>query len=340
MGNGALTPPEDLNDDLKDRSNIALIFIKPHCSGIEKVRNFVKSQIEAKGLTILAEKGMSAEDIEEMGCIDKHYASIAKSAMVTLPGDISPPDDKKEAFKAAFGSTWEEALELGLIHNAKGACEKLGSMDGDNLVPLDGGALDKKWAGAEKKVKLGPGLYVGNIGDDEPLYVINGFYMAMREKYVTGDGIYYYVVGFDSEQISWAKFRGEIIGATNPEEAPEGSIRGQMLANWEGTDEEDSAGLDMDDKPDVGNNGVHASAGPIEGLKERTVWLGYEAIDDPFGEQLIAWTGGKAATIAPWLEDAEVEEAKNYGIKGKMFDLTEDKDTPWAIQFCNNLALA
>ena len=111
-----------------------------------------------------------------------------------------------------------------------------------------------------------------------------------------------------------------------------------MLANWEGTEEDE--GLDMDDKPNVGDNGVHASAGPIEGLKERTVWLGYEAIDDPFGEQLIAWTGGKAATIEPWLNDAEVEEAKNYELKGKMFDLTEDKDTPWAIQFCNNLALA
>ena len=132
--------------------------------------------------------------------------------------------------------------------------------------------------------------------------------------------------------------RGEIIGATNPEDAPEGSIRGQMLANWEGTEEDE--GLDMDDNPNVGDNGVHASAGPIEGLKERTVWLGYEAIDDPFGEQLIAWTGGKAATIEPWLNDAEVEEAKNYELKGKMFDLTEDKDTPWAIQFCNNLALA
>lgn len=103
MGNGALTPPEDLNDDLKDRSNIALIFIKPHCAGIEKVRNFVKSQIEAKGLTILAEKGMSAEDIEEKGCIDKHYASIAKSAMETLPGDISPPDDKKEVSDGMSG---------------------------------------------------------------------------------------------------------------------------------------------------------------------------------------------------------------------------------------------
>ena len=65
MGNGALTPPEDLSDEVKERSNIALIFIKPHCSGSEKVRDFVKAEIKGAGLTVLGEGGMSGEDIEE-----------------------------------------------------------------------------------------------------------------------------------------------------------------------------------------------------------------------------------------------------------------------------------
>lgn len=108
-------------------------------------------------------------------------------------------------------------------------------MDGDDLVPLDGKELDALWAKAEKRVKLAPGLYVSNIGDDEPLYVINGFYMAMREKYVKGNGIYFYVVAFDLEVMSWANFRGEVIGATDPEKAPEGSIKGKMLAGGRGS---------------------------------------------------------------------------------------------------------
>lgn len=126
----------------------------------------------------------------------------------------------------------------------------------------------------------------------------------------------------------------QIIGATDPTQAPEGSIRGKMLAGWEGEE------LNLASAPNVGDNGIHASAGPIEGLKERTVWLGLSVEDDPFGSELLKWTGGKTATVAPWLDDAEVQEAKHYKLKGKMFDLTEDKDTPWTIQFCNNLALA
>ncbi len=35
------------------------------------------------------------------------------------------------------------------------------------------------------------------------------------------------------------------------------------------------------------DSGVHASAGPIEGLKERMTWLGVSLGDDTFGKQLL-----------------------------------------------------
>ena len=164
------------------------------------------------------------------------------------------------------------------------------------------------------------------------MYVINGFYTAMRDKYIAGKGIYYYVVAWDPEVFSWAHFRGELIGATDPTTAAPASIRGKMLKTWED--------LNLDKAPDVGDNGIHASAGPLEGLKERSTWLGYAPEEDPFGEHLLKWVGGDVAKIKPWLDNAEVEEAKNYGLKGKIFDLTEDKDSSWVLAFCNNLANA
>ena len=202
-------PPFLHTTEVQQRANVALIFIKPHAVS-DLVKTFVSAEIKAAGLTMLHEGEMRGEDIESKGCIDKHYASIAKSAVETNPGDLDVTDEKKAEFQKTFGSTWDESIELGLIFNAKGAAEKLGSMEGDDLVPLEGKALDALWAKADKRVKLAPGLYVSNIGDDEPLYVINGFYMAMREKYVQGNGIYLYVVAFDPEEISWSKFRGEV----------------------------------------------------------------------------------------------------------------------------------
>ena len=46
---------------------------------------------------------------------------------------------------------------------------------------------------------------------EEPsIFVINGFYMAMRETFTQPTAaIYYYCVEWDPETLSWADFRGE-----------------------------------------------------------------------------------------------------------------------------------
>ena len=43
---------------------------------------------------------------------------------------------------------------------------------------------------------------------DSTIYVFNGFFMAMREKFVAkGVSIYYFVVQWDAAKLSWADFR-------------------------------------------------------------------------------------------------------------------------------------
>ena len=39
--------------------------------------------------------------------------------------------------------------------------------------------------------------------------------------------------------------------------------------------------------PDVGDNGVHASASPFEALAERVNWVGASLADDVFGKTLL-----------------------------------------------------
>jgi hypothetical protein len=60
--------------------------------------------------------------------------------------------------------------------------------------------------------------------------------------------------------------------------AADGSIRNLILQKYNI--------LGLDTKPDTGNNGLHASASPLEGLAERMNWLGVNLEDDDFGKAL------------------------------------------------------
>ena len=71
-----------------------------------------------------------------------------------------------------------------------------------------------------------------------------------------GKSIHYYSIEWKSDDLSWKDFRGNLIGPTDPSKAPPDSIRGTIAAKWE------EFGLTA--ACDGGNNGVHASASPLE----------------------------------------------------------------------------
>ena len=87
----------------------------------------------------------------------------------------------------------------------------------------------------------------------------------MRYKFTKpGTEVYYYPVEWDAKDISWAEFRSKVLGPTDPVEAPADSLRGQILKQWKD--------LGLAAEPDVGDNGMRASALPSEALAERNDW--------------------------------------------------------------------
>jgi hypothetical protein len=146
------------------------------------------------------------------------------------------------------------------------------------------------------------------------LYVFNGFFMSMRQKFCNaGTSISYFTVEFDEAALSWADFRGSALGPTDPADAPADSARGLVLGAWEA--------LGLASVPDVGDNGVHASASPFEALAERANWLGADMATDPFGAACVA-AGLDLATLKAWSVDPQV--ALPGGGKGSLFDAVED----------------
>ena len=164
-------------------------------------------------------------------------------------------------------------------------------------------------------MKFGGGFYCGlidTVADKPAIYSFNAFFMSMRGDFVEpGTSIHYYVVEWSPENLSWADFRGKVLGPTNPADAPAESIRGTILSKWEE--------LQLPAAPDTGKNGVHASASPFEGLAERMNWLGVAVEEDAFGRRLLD-AGISKEKITEWTRDPQIP-----GV-GSCFDSMEDLD--------------
>jgi len=134
-----------------------------------------------------------------------------------------------------------------------------------------------------------------------------------------GEKIKWYTVSWPSDALSWADFRGKVLGATDPTTAPESSIRQSIYWNYKS--------LGLDTQPNTGNNGVHASASPLEGLAERMNWLGVSLEEDNFGKALLA-QGISSETIREWVADTQVtvQGETEAGKTMSVFDTLEDLD--------------
>jgi hypothetical protein len=177
--------------------------------------------------------------------------------------------------------------------------------------------LDAAWAKSKKVVKFGGGFYCGLVSmNNLELYVFNAFFMTMRSKFVgAGTSIHCFVVEFSPKTLSWQSFRNNVLGPTDPADGPVGSLRKTILKDYKA--------LGLTSEPNKGDNGVHASASPFEGLAERINWLGASINDDTFGSALLK-AGLSEETIKAWSVDPRVKQPD--GSIGSVFDCLEDTD--------------
>lgn len=206
-------------------------------------------------------------------------------------------------------------------------------MDGCAELKVDAEQLEALWATCKKEkkmVKFGGGFYCAKVETEgnEPAYIFNGFFMSMRSKFTApGTCINYFTVEWDAKDLSWADFRGKVLGPTDPAEGPEGCLRAEILAQWQD--------LGLTAAPNTGDNGVHASASPFEAMAERTNWLGVSIAEDEFGKRLLD-AGMSEEMIKAWSVDPAVNQPG--GEKGSIFDALEDMDSNECLAKCVELS--
>jgi len=295
--------------------NLGFVFLKPHAN-IESVVKFVRERLSEARVRVVDEGSVTAEEILESRIIDVHYGSLAAKALDQQPQDHAVQPDAECRFQEAFDLSWQEALGRGLVCNATEAMRRLG---------CDAEELDVRWTPlqiGQGKVKMGGGFYCGHIGG---LYVVNGFYMAMRSVYTTpGRSVTWFGVEWSSSDLRWEDFRTELLGNTDPSQASRSSLRGAVHSRWRE--------LGLPDEPQVGDNVVHASASPFEALLERSNWAGVPLSQDPFGRALLD-QGVSEATLRQWATDPIVN---HDGKRTSLFDLFEHLDS----EDCVEVALA
>jgi nucleoside diphosphate kinase len=108
------------------------------------------------------------------------------------------------------------------------------------------------------------GTYVEKIEEDD-IYIVNGFYAGMRADYLkAGNTVHWMVVDWKRAKLSWKDFRNKVLGGTDPAKAAAGSLRAEILNRWQP--------LGLKAAPSMQHNSIHASAGPVEALRERFIW--------------------------------------------------------------------
>jgi nucleoside diphosphate kinase len=203
--------------------------------------------------------------------------------------------------------------EAALDHMVESFMKK-NDADGDGTVTLE-----------EFKAAMEP--FKAHANEVHGVFVINGFYAAMRSVYTNASAkIHWFDVEWSSADNSWANFRGQVLGATDPADAAEGSLRRTILQQYEA--------LGLTETPNVGLNGVHASASPFEAYAERLNWLGADAAADTFGAAALG-AGVSAETLALWTKDPQVDLKEG---KGSLFDQLEDQSVEDCLATMQSLA--
>eukprot|EP00927_Polykrikos_kofoidii_P034604 TRINITY_DN29328_c0_g1_i1.p1 TRINITY_DN29328_c0_g1~~TRINITY_DN29328_c0_g1_i1.p1 ORF type:complete len:287 (+),score=46.31 TRINITY_DN29328_c0_g1_i1:87-863(+) len=246
--------------------------------------------------------------------IDAHYGEIAAVGMAKNPSTVRIDEGSRSRFRNSYGLDYDEVLATGEVHTA------ITALDALNVTPRE--LLDRCLVA--DYVKMKSGLYCAKLDKPEgkPLYVLNGFYARMRDKFVSpGARVAWQVVRFDAKGLPWRTFRHEVIGATNPFDAVAGSLRSEVLQHWQE--------LGLPEPPNYQDNAVHASAGPLESLRERQIWVKENPLIDPLATALLA-RGLSEAQVQALTENPEIQLGAG-GPASRAFALLEDVDTLAAV---------
>lgn len=312
---------EIYNDNSVSGNNEFLFFVKPEITvndpniKLEAILDLILSKINSFNLDIKNIRVVNAKYLAKHGIIAKHYGVINKLSR-NIKQAIT--EEGKENFKKIY----DEAFDTAKIYGSLEFLEMFPEFSPTGLSFLWQNATTEKLAGGTYSQKLEL--------DGKRVYLVNGFHPRQLDHFIApGKAIITMTLVSNT---SWDVARNDFIGKTNPQDAALGSIRRELLEN------KDEYGMQS---VSSSWNGVHLSAGPIEGLVELLRYnSNYEksdirsALDYSFGQKIAqTFDEQKAENL---LKNPDVSyEGKHISI----FDLTEELNSNDCINLLEKVSM-
>jgi hypothetical protein len=277
-----------------------VIFSKPelgrlNSSDLAAVWDLLAASFAAYDVTVHRTKIMTGPDLDRAGAMQQHYGVINQISRLGRP---------------ALTEAAEESLRTLLADAPKNTMVLGGHQFLEQYGDVSPFALAMLFSNAQVS-RLGPGTYAAPVRiDGATVVILNGFHPRQLGFFTAADAVCAFLHA--SSPTDWEVLRLELIGATDPSQAAARSIRGILYS--------DPAAFGLT-AVNSNFNGVHMSAGPLEGLGELDRFFGeVQPLADWSFARTLAAAGAPADAITGFLENPVIE---TDGERGTAFDLTE-----------------
>lgn len=293
-----------------------VLFLKPEATDtrggvrLDRVLDLVGECLDTFGVNPRAARALPAAYLADHSIMDQHYGVINR---ISKTGESALTEEAAQNLKKEFA---EDLAAGARVLGGHQFLEAVPDFSALALTTLNDNLGTRKLGGGSYAMRL---HVLGNR------YILLNPFHAYQLVPFTTPGRAILVLECVSNR-DWSDLRGKLTGATDPAKAAEGSIRQRLLANkkYFGMKEVNQ-----------GNNGIHLSAGPLEGMVEvRRFFTDHERGGN------LAWedTAFGSALLAKGLDEARVSELATNpvitwnGSSGSAFDLTEERNATDALE--------
>lgn len=264
-------PFESLDMDIDQPLNQAIVILLPHVNTAHirgVVRSCILNNIDHRDFrgNILGE----AEFIAEVDFVDRCFGRVAQYAMQISGG--------MKIDSVTFHAAFEDDL-----NNVKKEKRIVNCLEALATTGVTAQYLSEVWTSlpADNIKRLDQGIFCAYLSlEGVQVYVINGFYVALRDKYLQNNNYCHgFLVEWNQYFVLWKVFRSKLDNALTVPQSCDNTNTSEMHM----------VSLDMECYASMTK--IHMSGSPLEALSERIVWFSvshHDVSHDAYGRHLLS----------------------------------------------------